>query len=324
MPSIRQTKRAPPEPGLRLVYAGSAAFAKPALARLIAHRQWRIAGVYSQPARPAGRGQATRPSAVAELAAAHRLPLFTPPALTPEVLDEFAALKPDLLIVCAYGLLLPAAMLNIPKLGAVNLHASLLPRWRGAAPIQRAIAAGDPHTGMTLMRMAEALDSGPILAQCRTPITLQDTTPLLSARLAELAADLMLEHLPAFIAGQLAEQPQDAAEATYAHKLSRAEARIDWSQPAEGLARRIRAFNPWPGQQTELNGQIIRVWQAAALAQPADAPPGTIVHAAADQLAVACGDGRLRLEVLQRAGKRALPAGDFLRGQPLAAGDRLS
>ena len=308
---------------MRLVYAGSAAFACVPLARLIAEDRFDVVGVYSQPARPAGRGRTTRPSAVAELAEAHDLPLFTPPALTDDAMDAFAALQPDLLVVCAYGLLLPKAWLDRPRLGAVNLHASLLPRWRGAAPIQRAIAAGDRDTGVTLMRMIPELDAGPILAARRIPIDMRDTAETLSDTLAELAADLLIEQLPEIEAGRLTGQPQNPDEVTYAPKLKSAEGRIDWSQPATLLARRVRAFEPWPGQHAQFDGQGIRVRRAAALDEAADATPGTVVRADPERLAVACGDGQLRLEVLQRAGRRALPADEFLRGLPLAAGDRL-
>lgn len=308
---------------MRLVYAGAAAFACVPLARLIAEDHVDVVGIYSQPPRPAGRGRTPRPSAVAELAKTHNLPLFTPQALDDDAMDAFAALQADLLVVCAYGLLLPKVWLDLPQLGAVNLHASLLPRWRGAAPIQRAIAAGDRETGVTLMRMTPELDAGPMLAARPTPIEAADTTGSLSEKLAELAADVLIENLPALEAGGLDETPQNPAKVTYASKLTRAEGRIDWQQPAETLARRVRAFEPWPGQYAMFNDQSIRIRQASTLNETSNALPGTITRAEPEHLAVACGNGQLLLQVLQRAGRRALPADEFLRGLPLIPGDRL-
>jgi methionyl-tRNA formyltransferase len=302
---------------LRLGVAGTPEFAVPALERLADVR--RVVAVFTQPDRPAGRGQALRLSPVKHRALELGLPVHQPATLkTQEARELLASLKLDLLIVAAYGLILPPAILAMPRLGCINIHASLLPRWRGAAPIQRALLAGDASTGVTIMRMEAGLDTGPILGTRSTPITGLDTGESLHTRLASLGADLMVQTLPAIESGVLEEQPQSDQGVTYAQKIGKAEARIDWSQDAQRIWRQVRAFNPWPVAETRYNGQQVRVWEAELA--PANTPialPGTVLAAGAAGIDVACGIGALRVRRLQLAGRKPLQAVDFLAGQRL-------
>ncbi len=276
--------------------------------------------MFTQPDRPAGRGQALQPSPVKRCALELGLTVYQPVSFkAPEAASLLLSLRLDLLVVAAYGLILPAAVLEIPRLGCINIHASLLPRWRGAAPIQRSLLAGDSFTGVTIMRMQAGLDTGPMLASRRTEITPLDDAGSLHDRLASLGADLLLETLPGIEAGTVRETPQPSQGVTYAHKIDKAEARLDWSLDAAQLWRQVRAFNPWPVAETRWEGRQLRVWEAqlpGADAPPA-AVPGSVLAAAAQGIDVACGQGILRLVRLQLAGRRPLLAGDFLKGQRL-------
>jgi methionyl-tRNA formyltransferase len=309
-------------PTYRLIFMGTPDFAVPALRALVASRHT-VAAAYTQPPRPAGRGQRLVPSAVHVAAQAAGLPVHTPASLKdPAAQAEFAArvaeAKVDLAVVVAYGLILPRAVLAAPPLGCLNIHASLLPRWRGAAPIHRAIAAGDRQTGITIMQMDAGLDTGPMLLQQATHIGAEETTPQLHDRLAELGAAAIVEALDAL--PTLTPQPQPQDGVTYAHKLTRDEGALDWQKPAAELARQIRALQPWPGSWFTHNGQPIKVGSAAAMAAPA-APPGTILSLA--PLTIACGQGALQPLTLQRPGGKPLPASAFLSGYPLTAGEIL-
>ncbi len=314
---------------LRLGVAGTPEFAVPALERL--HEAQAVVAVLTQPDRPAGRGQALKVSPVKRRALELGLPVYQPPTLkTPEARDLLAGLDLDLLVVAAYGLILPPDILKIPRLGCINIHASLLPRWRGAAPIQRALLAGDASTGVTIMRMEAGLDTGPMLASRATPIGAYDTAQSLQDLLARLGADLMVATLPALMSGGLKEQPQTDQGVTYAAKIGKAEARIDWAQDALQIWRQVRAFNPWPVAETRYQGQQLRLWEAEPAPESTPgatastgslevlgAVPGTVVGAGATGIDVACGSGVLRVRRLQLAGRKPLVAGDFLAGQRL-------
>jgi methionyl-tRNA formyltransferase len=301
---------------MRIVFMGTPDFAVPTLAALhdAAHE---IVAVYTQPPRPAGRGKKLQPSPVQREAEIRHLEVFSPVSLkSPEEQAKFAALEADLAVVAAYGLILPQAILDAPRLGCINVHASLLPRWRGAAPVQRAILAGDPQTGITLMQMEAGLDTGPMLATARVQID-GKTAGELTAELAEVGAQLMVGTLTEV--EQLRAIAQDHAAATYAHKIDKAESRIDWTQPAGQIERQIRAFAPSPGAWFELEDERYRVLKAEVV--EGDGEPGATLD---DRLAVATGEGALRLLTLQRGGKPVMDAAALLRGRPISAGTRLS
>jgi len=297
---------------LRIAFAGTPQFAVPALRMLLASGH-AVVGVLTQPDRPAGRGQQLRASPIKLLAAGHGLPIAQPPTLkTPEGRAELARWAPDLLVVVAYGLILPPPVLELPRLGCLNIHGSLLPRWRGAAPIQRAILAGDAETGVTIMQLDAGLDTGPTLLERRRPIHSHDTAGDLHDALSELGAAALAEALDGITAGRLAARPQPASGATYAPKIEKAEARLDWSAGVVEIDRRVRAFNPWPMAETSFAGEPLRVLRARIADQPvSDAAPGTLLGIAEDGLRVACGDGVLAVRELQRAGKRPVSARDF-------------
>ncbi|MFQ5774148.1 MAG: methionyl-tRNA formyltransferase [Kiloniellaceae bacterium] len=305
---------------LRLAFMGTPAFAVPSL-RALAAAGHEIAAVYTQPPRPAGRGHRPRRSPVHAYAAERGWAVRTPAGLKDaKEQAAFAALDLDAAVVAAYGLILPRPMLEAPRLGCLNVHASLLPRWRGAAPIQRAILAGDARTGITIMRMDEGLDTGPILLQEAVPITDGTTAADLHDALAELGARLIVEALAGLAAGRVQPRPQPAEGATYAAKLTPAQGRLDWRRPADQLARQVRALAPRPGATLVAGGDRLRVLAAAAVAGPPDAAPGTVLD---ERFTVACGAGALRVTRVQRAGKAAMDAAAFLRGFPLPPGTRL-
>jgi methionyl-tRNA formyltransferase len=297
---------------LRIAFAGTPHFALPALRALLSSTH-RVVGVLTQPDRPAGRGRELRASPVKLVALDAGLPLAQPATLkTPESRVELASWTPDVLVVVAYGLILPPAVLELPRLGCVNIHGSLLPRWRGAAPIQRAILAGDAETGVTIMQLDAGLDTGPTLLERRHRIGSHDTAGDLHDALAELGAAALTEALDGLAAGTLAATPQPTAGATYAPKLEKSEARIDWSVDAYEIDRRVRAFNPWPVAETTFGGETLRILRAHAAGPVAtDAAAGTLLGLAEDGLHVACGTGVLAVSELQRAGKRPVSARDF-------------
>lgn len=301
---------------LRIVFAGTPEFAVPALEACWT-RGGEVVAVYTQPDRPAGRGRQPTASPVKQLALKHGLPVRQPENLKSAAeQDALRALAPDVMVVVAYGLILPKAVLAIPRLGCLNVHASLLPRWRGAAPIQRAIEAGDAETGVGLMQMEAGLDTGPVLLEKRIPIAVDDTAGTLHDRLSALGAEVLGDGLTLLRAGMRpAARPQPAAGVTYAHKLDKAEARLDWTQPAAVLARRVRAFHPWPVAEADLGGERIRIHAATVLPGAAGATPGVLVAAGRDGLDVATGDGVLRILRLQRPGGRPVDARDYLNAR---------
>ncbi len=300
---------------MRIVFAGTPEFAAQAL-RAVAAAGHAIPLVLTQPDRPAGRGMAMQASPVKKLALELGLPVFQPTTLRDaQAQGTLAAIEADLMIVAAYGLILPQAVLDMPRLGCLNIHASLLPRWRGAAPIQRAILAGDPETGVCIMQMEAGLDTGPVLARATTPIAAADTAATLHDRLAELGAELMVRTLSRL---PLAAEPQPREGVTYAAKIEKAEAVIDWRLPAPEIDRRIRAFNPFPGAQAVLAGTSIKLWAAAPASGQGE--PGRILAADRQGVLVACGEGALRITELQKAGGKRLPAAQFLAGHALAVG----
>ena len=298
---------------LRIVFAGTPEFAAEHLKALL-DTPHQIVAVYTQPDRPAGRGQKLMPSPVKQLAAQHGLPVLQPPTLrAPEAQAELAALQPDLMVVVAYGLILPQAVLDIPRLGCINSHASLLPRWRGAAPIQRAVQAGDAESGVTVMQMEAGLDTGPMLLKVSTPISAEDTGGSLHDRLARLGPPAVVEAIAGLAAGTLKGEVQDDALATYAHKLSKDEAKLGWSRPAVELERAVRAFDPWPVCHTTLNGEPLKVW-AARLGE-GQGEPGKILDASRDGLLVGCGEGSLLLTRVQLPGGKPLAFADLFNSR---------
>ena len=301
----------------RIVYAGTPDFAVPAL-RALLEAGANVVAVYTQPDRPAGRGRKLTASPVKQTALDAGVPVFQPASLrNAEAQAELAALAPDLMVVAAYGLLLPKIVLDMPTHGCVNLHASLLPRWRGAAPIQRAIESGDTQTGITLMQMDVGLDTGDMLAKSVCPITPDDSAQSLHDRLAQMGAALLMQHLPALLQGALRGEVQDEALVTYAKKLDKAEALLDWSLPAALLARRVMAFNPWPVAETYWQGETLRIWRAQAIDQTIEATPGCVLATSREGVDVATGCGVLRVQQLQRPGGKPLMAADFLNAQPM-------
>jgi methionyl-tRNA formyltransferase len=316
---------------MRVAFAGTPEFARAALERLHA-AGFTLPLVLTQPDRPAGRGMKLQPSPVKQFAQAQGMPVAQPRSLRldgkfPEdaaaAREALQSARPDVLVVAAYGLILPQWVLDLPRLGCLNIHASLLPRWRGAAPIHRAIEAGDAQTGVTIMQMDAGLDTGDMLLAERIPIAADDTTATLHDKLAALGARLIVEALELAACGGLRPVPQPGEGVSYAHKIEKAEAAIDWTQPADAIERRIRAFDPFPGASAQVRGETVKVWRARALMQGrGSVAPGTIVAVDADGIGVACGQGRLEITELQRPGGKRLAAAEFLRGFPLEPGMR--
>jgi len=317
---------------MRVVFAGTPEFARSALERLSA-AGFDVPLVLTQPDRPAGRGMKLQPSPVKQFAQAQAMAVAQPRSLRLDgkYADDAAAARealqqarPDVMVVAAYGLILPQWVLDLPRLGCLNIHASLLPRWRGAAPIHRAIEAGDAETGVTIMQMDAGLDTGAMLLVERTAIAGTATTGSLHDQLAALGARMIVEALELADCGGLRPVPQPEQGVTYAHKIEKAEALVDWAQPAAVIERRLRAFDPFPGASGVLKGETIKLWAAQLQPGAAGAEPGTVLAVQPDGITVACGEGALRLTQLQRPGGKRLAAADFLRGFPLEPGLRFA
>lgn len=307
---------------MRIIFMGTPAFSVPALEALVQARH-EVVAVYSQPPRKAGRGQKVIPSPVHQRAEALGIPVLTPKSLKPdEAAEAMATFRADVAVVVAYGLILPQRILDTPRLGCLNIHASLLPRWRGAAPIQRAILAGDKETGVCIMQMEAGLDTGPVLLYQTVPITDDTTATILHDTLSALGAEMIVPALQALADGtvQPISQPEDGV--TYAHKLDKAEGQLDWTETAHVLHRKVRAFTPWPGTFFKYGGEVIRVHAVDIADIPHNAEPGTVLD---EHFTIACADGTaLRLLTLQRAGRKAMTAEDFLRGFPIMPGEYLA
>ena len=298
---------------LRIIFAGTPDFAARHLQALI-QSEHKIVGVYSQPDRPAGRGKKLKASEVKELALEHNLPVFQPQSLkNDEALAELTSLNADIMIVVAYGLILPKAILEAPRLGCLNVHGSILPRWRGAAPIQRAIWAGDEQTGVTIMQMDEGLDTGDMLHISRCPINTTETSASLYTKLAELGPDALIETINRLANGEITPEPQNDELANYAKKLSKEEANIDWSMSALQIERNIRSFNPWPVCFTQMGEQTVKVYQAQVVLQSGN--PGQILSSDKNGVVVACGEHALCITQLQPQGKKPMAINDFLNGR---------
>lgn len=300
---------------LRIIFAGTPDFAARHLDALLSSGH-QVVGVFTQPDRPAGRGKKLMPSPVKVLAEEHGLPVFQPASLRLQENQQLVAdLNADVMVVVAYGLILPKVVLDMPRLGCINVHGSLLPRWRGAAPIQRSLWAGDADTGVTIMQMDVGLDTGDMLYKLSCPITDEDTSATLYDKLAELGPKGLIDTLQQLADNRVQPEVQDEALVTYAEKLTKEEARLDWSLPAAQLERCIRAFNPWPMSWLEIDGQPVKVWQASVIAGPVNAAPGTIIEANKQGIQVATVEGILNLESLQPAGKKAMSAQDLLNSR---------
>jgi methionyl-tRNA formyltransferase len=307
---------------LKLIFAGTPAFAARVLQSLLSSRH-RVAAVLTQPDRPAGRGLGTGVSPVKQLALSHGLAVLQPASLRDAAAQSaIAALEPEVIVVAAYGLILPEPILHMPRLGCVNVHASLLPRWRGAAPIQRVLLAGDARTGISIMQMNAGLDTGPVLMQEPCAIAGDDTAGTLHDRLAGLGARLCVEALDALEAGALVASPQRDEDATYAQKIRKEETRIDWRRSAASLQRQVRAFNPTPGAGATLRGAELKLWSCSVAR--GEGAPGEVLRASGAGIVVACGEGAIEVTELQRAGGRRLGAADFLRGFPVSRGERFA
>jgi methionyl-tRNA formyltransferase len=302
---------------MKLIFAGTPEFAAQALQAIVAAGH-DVALVLTQPDRPAGRGMSLQPSAVKKVALEHGIEVFQPLTLRDaEAQAKIAAVGAEVMVVAAYGLILPQLVLDMPCFGCINIHGSLLPRWRGAAPIQRALLAGDTETGVCIMQMEAGLDTGPVLLRGAFPIEASDTTATLHDRLADLGAKLVVEALGKL---PLPAETQPAEGVTYAHKIEKSEALIDWSKSAAELDRHIRAFNPFPGAQALFGGQTVKLWQATPVA--GDGEIGTILAVDRSKVVIACGAGALAVSELQKAGGKRLPVQQFLAGHPMKAGDR--
>jgi len=302
---------------MKIVFAGTPEFALPVL-QVLLDSSHEVVAVYTRPDRPSGRGQRLTESPVKRLASGLAIPVCQPATFRDNgVQAALAAFRADLMIVVAYGLILPPALLAIPRLGCINVHASLLPRWRGAAPIQRAILAGDRETGVCLMQMEAGLDTGPVLASATCPIEPDETGGRLHDRLSVMGAQLLKENLDRIARGELEPRVQDDGQASYADKLEKAEAMIDWTLSAEQVARQVRAFNPWPVAETRYAGRQFRIWEARPVAMATKQPPGAVLFAGKAGIDVACGAGVLRILTVQLAGARQVSAIDFINAHSL-------
>jgi methionyl-tRNA formyltransferase len=302
---------------MRVIFAGTPEFAAAALRGILAAGH-AVPLVLTQPDRPAGRGMSLQPSPVKRLALEHRIEVFQPPTLKESATQAgIAAHAADVMVVAAYGLILPQPVLDMPRFGCLNIHASLLPRWRGAAPIQRALLAGDAETGVCIMQMEAGLDTGPVLLRGTMAIDAGDNAGILHDRLAGLGAQLIVEALGRL---PLPAEPQPAAGITYAHKIEKAEALIDWARDARELDRHIRAFNPFPGAQAQFAGQVVKIWRAVPVVGSGE--KGRILSVDRNSIVVACGSGALAVSELQKAGGKRLAVREFIAGHPLKAGDR--
>lgn len=311
---------------LRIIFAGTPDFAARHLDALLSSGH-NVVGVFTQPDRPAGRGKKLMPGPVKALAEEHGLPVFQPASLRPEENQQLVAdLNADVMVVVAYGLILPKAVLDMPRIGCINVHGSLLPRWRGAAPIQRSLWAGDAETGVTIMKMDVGLDTGDMLYKLSCPITPEDTSATLYDKLAELGPQGLIKTLEQLAEGTAKPEVQDEALVTYAEKLSKDEALLDWALPAAQLERCIRAFNPWPVSWMVIDDQPVKVWKASVIESHVQAAPGTIVEANKQGIQVATAEGILNLESLQPAGKKAMSVQDLLnsRREWFIPGNRLA
>jgi len=307
---------------MRIVFAGTPAFAERVLAA-ISQAQHEVALVVTQPDRPAGRGLRPAAGAVKKLALALGLDIFQPASLKDHAaVERLTAVRPDALVTAAYGLILPPGVLDIAPYGALNVHASLLPRWRGAAPIQRALLAGDRETGITIIKMDAGLDTGPVLARRALAIGVHDDARTLHDKLAALGAEMVVEVLAELTAGRARLEPQSAAGATYAERIRRSEASLDWSKPALELERAVRAFRPSPGAQSSLRGELLKIWNARLAEGRGE--PGLVLGAGPGGIRIACGPDALEITELQRAGGRRLSAGEFLRGFAVSPGELLA
>ncbi|MGB5454154.1 MAG: methionyl-tRNA formyltransferase [Sedimenticolaceae bacterium] len=300
----------------RIIFAGTPDFSVPPLRALLASAH-RVVAVYTQPDRPSGRGRKLSPSPVKELALDAGIPVYQPVNFKdPGAVRELQSLGADLMVVVAYGLLLPKSVLDAPRLGCVNIHASVLPRWRGAAPIQRAVLAGDGISGVTIMRMEEGLDTGPMFLIEEVPLAADETGGSLHDRLSVLGAEALMQALPGILDGSLVPEPQDESQTCYARKLDKSEAVIDWTRAASDIERQVRAFNPWPVAQTRFEDANLRIWRAQAISGIGGAP-GTVMNAARGGIDVATGKGLLRITELQLPGKRAMGAQDFINANSI-------
>ena len=307
---------------LRLVFMGTPDFAVPSLQALLDGEDT-VVGVCTQPDQPAGRGLALRPSPVKVCALEHKIPVFQPSKLrrVPAVLEQFTTWQPDLIVIAAYGKILPTTLLDLPRHGCINVHASLLPKYRGAAPIQWAIADGETETGITIMQVSQQMDAGHILLQKATPIVSNETGGSLHDTLAALGAKALREGVILLKEGKLVAQPQDEDQVTYARLIKKEDGRIDWTQDAVSIERRIRAFHPWPSAFTTVQGDLLKIYSARLEQSPVSSPaPGTVLTSAPNRLHIATGSGALAVEEVQLAGKKRLPIAAFLKGSPQEAG----
>lgn len=312
---------------LRIVFMGTASLACPSLAALTRTPEFQVIGAVTQPDRPKGRALHPQPSQIKLLAASHHLPVLQPERARNEpFVQELRQLAPDLIVVVAYGQILPRAILELPRHGCLNVHASLLPKYRGAAPIQWAILNDEPETGVSIMKMDEGLDTGGILATETTPLEPEDNSQTLHDRLAAIGAELLLKTIPEYVSGRITPRQQPEIGATYARKIAKEDGRLDWSQPERALWNRVRAFVPWPGAYTFLpttpRTTLLKIWRAEPIEAPA-ARPGEVLDAGKRGIDVACGQGALRILSLQREGGKQLTAAEFLAGHAVKAGDKL-